>query len=412
MIEGTGGLIGNGSPPEHARLPRVTNPQGTHAGGVDLARLINWATPLAWFEAVAIVQELCHVLLATRGDGSDGDLEPGDVVITPQGTVEFRDERRRALPSVAGVAHLLLALLEEAQGLPVQLRLLALEATAPSQASSSLGEWSARLAAFERPGRTRTIREVHDRFTRMPAQASEPRAQAPARAGAALARRPWWANGRLKNAAAAVALLAGAGLAAAWLWQVVAPMLTEERKQPDGDAVSSAEADAALSAAKAARIREAAFRIWGVAPPRAAAPAPDVALAAHPIVVVVPSRLPSVSPSEADALRPGLDAPAGARVEPADTATYAAADMSVAPPTLLRPRLPTRPSTGVREENLPQVELLVSPTGEVESVKLLTQPASVTSAMMLSAIKTWRFAPASRDGRPVRYRLLLRLTNE
>jgi outer membrane biosynthesis protein TonB len=58
------------------------------------------------------------------------------------------------------------------------------------------------------------------------------------------------------------------------------------------------------------------------------------------------------------------------------------------------------------------VELLVSPTGEVESVKLLTQPARVMSAMMLSAIKTWRFAPASHDGRPVRYRLLLRLTNE
>jgi hypothetical protein len=32
--------------------------------------------------------------------------------------------------------------------------------------------------------------------------------------------------------------------------------------------------------------------------------------------------------------------------------------------------------------------------------------------MMLSAIKAWRFAPATRDGRPVRYRLALRLTNQ
>jgi len=36
----------------------------------------------------------------------------------------------------------------------------------------------------------------------------------------------------------------------------------------------------------------------------------------------------------------------------------------------------------------------------------------VKSAMMLSAIKTWRFEPAKRGGQPVRYRLLMRLTNQ
>jgi hypothetical protein len=91
---------------------------------------------------------------------------------------------------------------------------------------------------------------------------------------------------------------------------------------------------------------------------------------------------------------------------------FSAADASVVPPTLLRPRLPTRSSAGSSEESLPQVELLVSRTGEVESVKLLTRPADVRAAMMLSAIKTWRFEPATRDGQPVRYRLNLRLTNQ
>lgn len=411
MIDGTGGLIGNGSPPQHARLPRVTIPQATQTGVVDLARLINSPVPLAWFEAVAIVQELCHMLLATRRDGSDGDLEPSDVVITPQGAVEIRGAIHRALPSVASVAHLLLALLEEAQALPVQLRLLALEATAPSPTPATLREWSARLATFERPGRQRTIQAVHARSTQLPARDREPPAESSVQMAAASARRRWRRHPRLKHAVAGLALLAGGGLIAAWLWQVVVPMLSDDRTRPSSEATVSAGSDETLSAA-AARIRATAFRIWGAAPSRPAAPGPDAAIATQPIVVVLPAGPPPVSRWVADAPPPPLSVPASAELTPADLAVYSAGDPTVLPPALLRPRLPTRPSTGTREESLPQVELVVSPSGEVESVKLLTQPASVMSAMMLSAIKTWRFAPASRDGRPVRYRLLLRLTNE
>jgi outer membrane biosynthesis protein TonB len=61
---------------------------------------------------------------------------------------------------------------------------------------------------------------------------------------------------------------------------------------------------------------------------------------------------------------------------------------------------------------LPEVELVVSPTGEVESVRLVTETAGVIPKMMLSAIKTWHFQPATRDGRPVRYRLRMHLTNQ
>lgn len=412
MIDGTGGLIGNGSPPEHAPLPRVTIPQGTHAGGVDLARLINWNTPLAWFEAVAIVQELCHVLLATRRDGSDGDLEPGDVVITPQGTVEIRDESRRALPAVASVAHLLLALLEEAQALPVQLRLLALEATAPSHTPSTLSEWSARIAAFERPGRTRTIREVHERFTQVPAREAPPPTVARARAATVAAGRHWWKDRRLRRAAAAVVVLAGAWLGGSWLWREAGPLLFGGREGANAESSGPTDADQSLSAVAAARIRAAAFRIWGPAAVRPAPPDPGVAIASQPIVVVVPTVLPVVSASETAELMLASTAPPAVRPARVDTALYSAADAAVVPPALVRPRLPTRPSTGTREQDLPQVEVLVSPAGEVESVKLLTQPASVASAMMLSAIKTWRFEPAVHDGQPVRYRLLLRLTNE
>ena len=66
----------------------------------------------------------------------------------------------------------------------------------------------------------------------------------------------------------------------------------------------------------------------------------------------------------------------------------------------------------MRSDTLPQVELVVSSSGEVESVKLVTEQAGVGPSMMLSAIKAWRFRPATRDGEPVRYRLRMRLTNQ
>jgi hypothetical protein len=91
---------------------------------------------------------------------------------------------------------------------------------------------------------------------------------------------------------------------------------------------------------------------------------------------------------------------------------YLATDAAVVSPVLVRPRLRSRSSAGVLDESLPQVELVVSAAGEVESVRLVTQPTDVMSAMMLSAIKTWRFRPAEREGRPVRCRLVLRLTNQ
>jgi hypothetical protein len=386
-------------------------PRAAFSRGVDLARLLERAMPLSWFEAVAIVQELCAVLLSTRRPAGETDLEPEDVAITHEGNVEVRAGAAQGVPPVARVAHLLLALLGEARTLPVQLRLLALQEVSPTPTGTTLRDWSARLATFERPGRQRTIREVYERFMQLPiasagAPVKEPAPTKPARVKAP----PWWRSRRVRNVAASVALLVAAGLAAAWLWRVVAPILSGgELQKPEAGAGAGA---GTLSAEAVERIRAAAFRIWGGGAARPAAPAPDTPVAGQPIVVVVPEAFPSVPPASPDAGPRNPDTPAAARAPATDKTLFSAADAAVVPPSLLRPRLPMRSSAGVREENLPQVELLVSPTGEVESVKLLTEPAGVKSAMMLSAIKTWRFEPATSDGRPVRYRLILRLTNQ
>jgi hypothetical protein len=50
---------------------------------------------------------------------------------------------------------------------------------------------------------------------------------------------------------------------------------------------------------------------------------------------------------------------------------------------------------------------IVSATGEVEKVKLLSPHRSFHQAMILSAVKTWRFQPALMDGDAVIYRYLI-----
>jgi len=397
--------------PGSTGLPAARS-RASFSRGVDLGRLAERDTPLTWFEAVAIVQELCAVLLATRGAGPAPDLEPGDVAITPEGGVEVRDRVAPGLPAVAQVAHLLLTLLGEAETLPVQLRLLALQEVSPTPGSTTLREWSARLATFERPGRQRTIREVYERFTRLPAHdAIRPPKQPAGARRARPARPPWWRNRTVQSAAASVALVVAAGLAAAWLWREVVPFLSGRngRDKPDAGAAQGGES---LSAEAVERIFAAARRIWLGAGAGPAAPAESPTLEAKPISIGAPAGLPA-GPSQgpAAASRPP-EAGIGARTAVVESTVFSAADAEVVPPLLVRPHLRTSPSPGVRAEDLPQVEILVSPAGEVESVKLVTPSAGVKSAMMLSAIKTWRFEPAKRGGQPVRYRLLMRLTNQ
>jgi len=53
------------------------------------------------------------------------------------------------------------------------------------------------------------------------------------------------------------------------------------------------------------------------------------------------------------------------------------------------------------------MELIVSETGVVERVRLVTPPQRMPDIQILSVAKVWKFTPAMKDGHPVRYRLLL-----
>ena len=380
--------------------------------GVDLAALTARETPIAWFEAVAIVQEMCAVLLQSRRGGPPAEFEPEDVAITAEGGVEVRGGASHGLPTVPQVGHVLLTLLGEAQTLPVQLRLLALQEVSPTPRCSTVGEFSNQLNVFERPNRQATIREVFQRYMSLPVRPIERASAAPKASPRAThqpgaVRVPIWRRRPFRLAAAAILVVAVSGAVAALLWRSGGSLFW--RSADVGAAGSTAGESLADDAVT--RIREAALRIWGAEAPRRA-PVPARGLPPQPAAFELPSAAPG-RPFPAPAAG---DAPssAAAAVNPAVAATrvFSTSDAEVEPPVLQRPHLPASPRPGVRLEDLPQIEIVVSPAGEVESVKLLTPSAGVHSAMMLSAIKTWHFQPASRDGHPVRYRLTLRLTNQ
>ena len=54
------------------------------------------------------------------------------------------------------------------------------------------------------------------------------------------------------------------------------------------------------------------------------------------------------------------------------------------------------------------MELIISETGAVEHARLTVAPQRMPDMMLLSRAKLWTFGPAMKDGRPVRYRLVLK----
>jgi hypothetical protein len=97
-----------------------------------------------------------------------------------------------------------------------------------------------------------------------------------------------------------------------------------------------------------------------------------------------------------------LDASAATVVVP--QYIYSAADKVVTPPRLLS-TAPSASATGTGSSSTrAQVEVTISASGDVETVRLVTGGTGTLSGMQLSAVKAWRFTPATLNGKAVRYR--------
>lgn len=93
-----------------------------------------------------------------------------------------------------------------------------------------------------------------------------------------------------------------------------------------------------------------------------------------------------------------------------DEHVYSSSDTDVVPPRALQALFPKNAPVGADPERLGVVEFVVNQAGDVEVVALVRGPQDVLDGMVLPAIKAWRFDPATKDGRPVRYRQTVLLT--
>ena len=109
------------------------------------------------------------------------------------------------------------------------------------------------------------------------------------------------------------------------------------------------------------------------------------------------------------AICPRLRWPPDALAAPA-LGVYSSAHPDVVPPTLIRAQMPQAPIGGVPIIGQGALEIVVGDDGQVVSARLVPHSNRYQDRMMVSAAKTWRFAPARRYGQPVRYRLQMPIT--
>ena len=89
---------------------------------------------------------------------------------------------------------------------------------------------------------------------------------------------------------------------------------------------------------------------------------------------------------------------------------YSSHDTDVKAPVMVRPVLPTAPPSDIPADQLGTLELLVDERGNVEHVRLVSPFNRHQERMIVASAKAWRFSPATRAGRPVKYHARVRLT--
>jgi hypothetical protein len=364
---------------------------------------------LEWYESVAIVAGLCAEVARRQGAAVPA---PQHVFLTEDGTIAVPDRssgdsKPEALPK-------LLSRLLGLSAPPPRLRLFVVHATSPN-AVTSVEAFASELAFYERPDRLEILKAAYQRYVDTPEggpqvipEAEWPDDGPPPPLPTRRRQWPWIAAGG--------AVVVAALPAAMWLGMLHRPQLVDSAIQSSGIAAVAEKVGTVtrnVTSAVAARLgigdRPAAARAPGdpaSSQPRAALSRTSGQARATVAVNPVPVAAEIVTASEAPA-----DTAAGSgdtlttADPPPDTETYSRATHEVQPPTLREPRRPPAIVRVADESIANAMELLITEDGSVERVTFLTPPTRLPDMMLLSAAKSWRFDPALKDGRPVRYRM-------
>jgi TonB family protein len=370
---------------------------------------------LHWHEAVAIVAETAAILLA-RGITSVPDA--ASVVLTPDGTLHLLDE---GPPSPAPVRRLGVMLdgLMSTSACPPELRRLADESMADPPAFSTIEDFADALAFFERPGRDELLAAVAARASEA---ALEARAHTELEHLEARTRNVSRDTGPRPEETRShgtrnriVVLFAGSLLVSAVVGGVLGLRAIDSEARANGAPATITE----RVRARVDRIAQKGLEAVGLRTPEPPSPTPPV-VTAPPRVRPRPARratpeLPvTISVKE---LASGPVSPLSSAVTPGapepmvhDEAVYNAAAEDVEPAVLRRPHLPTLPPSDAASEEIGILEIVVSATGAVEQVRLVSTNNRYQDRMIVAAAKAWQFAPAMKNGQPVRYRTRIRIT--
>jgi len=120
--------------------------------------------------------------------------------------------------------------------------------------------------------------------------------------------------------------------------------------------------------------------------------------------------VPPLTVKPIDSLAPANDLAISTPSSVAFRRIYQSGDSNVVEPILVHPYLPEL-AAGVPEDRLGVLELVIDVNGAVESVRLRTPANRYRERWWVFAAKSWQFQPASKDGRPVRFRKRIPITD-
>ncbi len=422
----------------------VPRPEGTNVMleemEMSLAEMRTLRVPIDWREAVAIIQELAHTINRSGHDAEVPDLDHLLVaIVAPSGI----DRRERSHPEVLvrpgseppdhpvrQMARLLQELVEGGSP-PPQLRLFISQNASQPPLHATVTEFSGGLRFFERPNRQGDVSAVLLRARDLQDDSSARETEednAPSRFDRVLE----WARAQSPIAVLISLLVAAVLVPAIWFgssqssetwleWQDRAAQTMARAKQitsasvealgamfpesapevPDDEADALAlDLDPDAPATVGAAVRVAPLDPAQGRSSRDVSRPRSPSVAANAPLTLVASQTPGEAAAEVDIF-----------VSESDSETlYSSADPDVAPPSLTLPQMRSATPEDAESAQQSVLHIVVDENDRVETVTLNSPSNLYRDRMLVSAAKAWRFTPAVRDGRPVKYRLRLPIT--
>lgn len=414
---------------------------------VPLPLLQSKNVPYEWHDGVALVGQLVSQLRLASGLAEPGSVPSLDgISLTSAGTLAIAPDQATAQPDMPGTAQLLQQLLSGTDQ-PPQLRLFAMQ-TATAEPPASFSVFADEVSKWERPNRAQKLTQLYARAVEhigvehltAEARAKAERAalnkvrnpprriEAERRGAEPAVRRP---SGPLTTIVTGLAIVAAAAAIAAVEWRYVLG-------HNPATVVPSIEEPAVLDAETPAPVRSTTSRVIAPAggrrdgttpvPPGESSSSADTSeqviaaqseltraqglfvqqdyVAARAVFERVLESLRNEQSPQADEIRQAarnLGEVANAAVSSAvSREEYRVGDAGVSPP-VPQAYMPPKPDPRTPPEALQVMEVRVNADGAVDSAKFVINRPSFRNSWWPAAAKAWRFKPAMKDGRPVRY---------